>query len=431
MSHLTETTLNAKINKRFKSARKEKQLNFAYWVLLAFFFLEYIRPQTFFPVIGLLRPALFVSIILILAWVANGDKNILKETPILILILFIILSGISILYAVNYYWAFIKTKTLIVYCFAGILPMIMLLSTYNRFRNFIIFWLFMHVFISVMGTLNDGVGYGSFVGDENDLATTLNMVIPYAWFMSQSRYMSILKRIIYLSMVVIFVLGVISTFSRGGFLGLLSVILGIIIFSKNRIRNIILLVVLGGSIFLSVMDDVYMTEMKTITDTEDSTRNERFHSWKLARAMFLDNSVLGVGAGNYPWNAGKYELILDENRHLKKGRSLGGRAAHSVYYTVIPEFGLVGVIIFIIMIYSLYIRLRQVLKLDNNPELTDKEINDYCLFARAILVSLLAFLVSGVFLSIFYYPHLWYLVGFVIVLERLTVKRLAQINQQH
>ena len=414
-------------NSRFSNKAVKVKYIFSYYVLLAYFFIEYIRPQDYFSIIGVISPTLFISGILSISWLINGDKKILKEPPMYLFLLLILQSAISMSYAVNYYYAYVSVRELTVYCFACVLPMIMVFTSHDRLFKFLNYWMLMHLFISVMSIMHRGKGSGSFLNDENDLALALNMFIPFPWLMLKSNGITRKRKIFYLITFIILIMGVITTFSRGGFLGLLSVIFGIILLSKNKFRNTIFLIVLC-SIFYYLVSNKYVAEMETISDTGEATAHERLYSWKVGWLMFLDNPIIGVGAGNYPRRALEYELVLDMDRLYKPGRVLLGREAHSIYFTVLPECGLLGTIMFIAILYSLFRRLRVILKLENTPGLHDGIINDYCLIAKALLISLLGFLVTGAFISVFYYPEFWYLLGLVLMLERLTNQHLTKIN---
>ncbi|NKB37611.1 MAG: hypothetical protein GKR93_10640 [Gammaproteobacteria bacterium] len=408
---------------RVKKSSAKKKSNGAYWLLIIYFFIEYIRPQDYFGVLGVIKPAMLISIMLMLVWIAGGDRSAMKETPVSMFIVFIILAFISLAFVVNHYFAFNIAKTMVFYLTAGVLPLIAILDTEDRYSRFIGTWIFMHLFVSILGMIGGGKGPGSFLGDENDLALALNMALPYAWLLSQSSLVSKKKTLFYYGITLVIILGIVATFSRGGFLGLISVIGGVIILSRNKFRNIIILSILIGLVSLS-LPDAYVDDMQTITDTGDKTRNDRIHSWKIGWVMFLDNPVLGVGTGNYPWQVSNYEL-KDDSIDPSSIRLHGGRAAHSLYFTLIPEYGLAGTIVYFIIIISMCLRLFHIIKIAKTagPKAEDKI--DFELMAKALLVSLAAFLVTGAFLSVLYYPHLWYLIGFVVALDKIAAKKYA------
>lgn len=414
--------------------RQTQNDQFSYRLLFVYFFLEYGRPQDYVGALGSLKPGLIVTLLLFFAWIAKGDKAELKRKPLIYMMWFIGLSALSVSYAINNFHAYQATKLLTIYLIGGILPIIWLLNSYERFISFVRFWMLLHVFVAVMSILNGGKGPGSFLEDENDLALTLNMVLPYLWFMFQSQGTTGAKRFYYLIAACIVVAAIVATASRGGFLGLIAVIFGIILFSKNRIRNCALIIFLGLGAFLLIPDS-YKKEIQSISDTQDSTRNDRLHSWEMGWDMFLDNPILGVGTNNYPWNVHIYEM---HSKDFDSGsmRMHGGRAAHSLYFTLIPELGLAGTIVYMCLIYLMCKKLFHIMKFEKSAaENSSQMMGDYALIARAMLISIMTFLITGAFISVLYYPHLWYMVGIVTVLFNLSlhldsgaVKKEKQIN---
>jgi len=137
--------------------------------------------------------------------------------------------------------------------------------------------------------------------------------------------------------------------------------------------------------------------------------------------MFLDHPIMGVGQGNWPWNVGRYQPEED----LRYRRSESGRAVHSLYFTLIPELGLIGIILFSGMLYFSHKDMRQLLKTEREhlkkkveQKLIDFENNlfIYQLHKTRFIIfgingALIGYLVSGAFLSVLYYPHFWLLIA--------------------
>lgn len=90
--------------------------------------------------------------------------------------------------------------------------------------------------------------------------------------------------------------------------------------------------------------------------TLDTSANERIEIWRATRMVISENFVTGVGWGTYPW---AHHETVTLNRHLFpyfiNARTL--RDAHSTYFTVLAETGILGFIlwssgIFAVLIYS-------------------------------------------------------------------------------
>ena len=416
--------------KRKKSSSKSKnEWNITFWLLMCYFIIEYVRPQDYVPAIGVIRPAMIISIILATTWVLNGDKSLLKDTPLKMFLIFIFLSGFSLLYVNNHHHAFFTTRILIIYMFAAVLPLISSLYNEKRFYKLLNLWITMHLFIAVMCLLSGGTGSGGFLSDENDLSLTLGMAIPFAWFLSKSPVTTRRAKIFYQVVTVVLMIGVVATFSRGGFLGLVAVLIGIIVYSPNKFRNLVLLAMMAGIVVLN-LPDKYVADMQTITDTEDSTRNDRLHSWKMGWAMFLENPVLGVGTANYPWRVGEYEL-KDKSLDLSSMMMHSGRVSHSLYFTLIPEHGLVGISLYLTILVSLWKKLQKIIRMDREMTKITGDPKGYELIARAFIVSVFCYLVSGAFISVLYYPHFWYTIGFIVAFERIVTGQYRKIIEEN
>jgi len=111
-------------------------------------------------------------------------------------------------------------------------------------------------------------------------------------------------------------------------------------------------------------------------------------------------------------------------------KSLAGRQAHSLYFTLMPELGLVGIIIFGTMIVLNYrdTRVRRFVPSElpamrprrENEQVTDPEFERAALFGNAILGGLLGYLITSAFISTLYYPTFWILMGLAVALRNTT-----------
>lgn len=393
---------------------KRKQLGIAFWLLVLYLFFEYVRPQSVVGALAPLRIPFILSLVLPMIWLASADKQPAKDSLVKLMVAFVALVAISVTYAVNTFWVFETFKFMVVYLSAVVLPVTALVTTPRRLSVFFNCWIVIHVLLALWSVTHQGRGTGSFLADENDLSLALNMAIPYAYYMLQRPGQPIVRRLLYIAAVAVLSAGVIASESRGGFLGLVSVFFGIILFSRQRIRNL-LVVAVFALIGLAFVSGEYLNEMQTITDTEDSTRNDRMYSWRRGWEMFLDNPVLGVGASNYPWRVVEYEQRSDEYRRGEQ-RLHGGRVAHSLYFTLIPELGLVGIGLFTAMTWIMVRRLFRIVRAEAKRPGLFADAPELPLLARAMIVSMFGLFVSGAFISVLYYPHFWVLIGFTIAL---------------
>ena len=144
--------------------------------------------------------------------------------------------------------------------------------------------------------------------------------------------------------------------------------------------------------------------------------------------MFLDNPILGVGQGNFPYVFQKYELKVTGSDEPFYGRSVAGRQAHSIYFTMLPELGILGTCILFGMIYYTFKDLKTIkdsmFKKDN--KVLNKTSDKLFSLVLALEGALVSYLVSGAFISTLYYPNLWILMGFIVSLKHIVILDMKQ-----
>lgn len=277
-------------------------------------------------------------------------------------------------------------------------------SKRDSVQNLLKLWVVIYFFMALFTIKNTPYGAGDFTRDPNDACLALAMGIPYVAYSSLLSGLNWKwKRFCHITLVLLFV-GVVMTSSRGGFLGMLAG-LGAMWWLSGKRLKIAMAALLGGivigSVVLSVLPEGYLADMESINDTEDETRLERIHTWEIGWEMFKDKPLLGVGAGNFSNTSHLYEAKTSWWTGF--GRSLSGRAAHSLYFQVIPELGIFGIAVYVYFIFLLPLTLigqARKLKYDNEDERLQK------IFLNIILASMAAYCAAGAFISVAYYPHL-------------------------
>lgn len=392
----------------------------AYRILLVYFFVEYVRPQDWLPALGALKIGFIVTLLSAIMWWVKGDKGVLKDPLIRAHVLFILVGAATVTFAVNTYWVFQICLSLTLMFVAGVLPSTRFLASPERISHFVKVWVIFHVLLALTAFRTGGRGPGAFLGDENDLALALNMAIPYAFFMSQSPLNKGSTRWWYRVATGLLIAGSIFTWSRGGFLGLLAGMGMVWFLSRHKIRNLAIILILGFTVLAAVSNfsekGSVLDEFQTISDPNDSTRRDRINSWARAWEMFVDNPVLGVGVSNFGWRVADYEM-RDPDFDFNRSRLHGGRAAHSLYFTLLPEMGSVGALLYLAMIWLTVRKLIGVIRMPSKDSPVAPALGELALIAKAMIASLVAFLVSGAFVTVVYYPHLFYLIGFCVALS--------------
>jgi probable O-glycosylation ligase (exosortase A-associated) len=384
-------------------------------LLFGYATVEFVRPQIYLgSIASVLRPGLVLTLLLTMYWLKNwGPRALFADRLLVYVFLFASFATAWIPFTTNNYWAFQVAKGLWLFVTAAIVPISLFIVSAQRRRQFIAFWIAIHVYLAGFVIVNDGRGPGGILQDENDMAFALGLALPYPFFLAQRREATVPQRALLYGAAVLMLAAIVATHSRGGFIGLGCMVLYAISLSKRKIRNLLLCVVV---VFIGVMlvPDSYLERIGTITDTTDSSRNERLTAWRIGANIFLDNPILGVGTGNYGTHSGPYHMALPD---FERGMPvLAGRAAHSLYFTLLPELGLVGAVLFGLLVAGAFKSLRRCERLLDAA--SDDDAQRDLLLARSIRASLICYLAAGAFISVLYYPQFWYTIGIIVALGR-------------
>lgn len=399
---------------------KDREIGFVL-VLLAMLF-EFGRPQDFLPPLKVIPFPSVIDASIAAAVIFSGRASLANIQSKLWMCLLAFMAC-WVPFANNNFHAFSQLKDLTLYFFfyLGIQTFV---NTTGKMQKLILVWLGVHALLAVNGMLHGGRGVGGWLGDENDFAMEMNVAVPFAFFLYQGAKGKGAK-LLYVLLLGIFVLSSIATASRGGFLGLLAVGSFCWFYSPRKVLSLALLTGVFLLVLLAAPQE-YWDRMQTITDDstmESGTAGQRMFTWGIGWEMFLANPVFGVGQGNFPWTIGEYL-----GGRTWQTKSLAGRQAHSLYFTLLPELGLLGLIIFGGMVFSNWQNVRycnrlglentQVRKQDGAS--VDSDLEKAAWFGNAILGALVAYLVTSTFISTLYYPTFWILTGLAVALKNTT-----------
>jgi probable O-glycosylation ligase (exosortase A-associated) len=395
-----------------------------YLGVLFYYLLEFLRPVDFIPALRPLKIVMLTELLALIAWLfylIKNHKKIMWDNFNNLYIAFIAVMGVTIITAMNNRFAYNYTQAIMVN-FVMFLISTNVVDSRERLNKLIWLLLLVHVYHALKGIYNFAVvGFvaagqrttgntgGGFIGDENDFALALNTMIPFTYFYFMS-YRQIIKKYINLFLLVIFTGGVIASNSRGGWIGLAVVIGYCIARSKRKFISLGIVAILILVIFTFAPPD-FIYQVRSISDTSEGTAQTRINYWKAAVSMFVDNPIIGVGAGNGPIRMPEYV------QGFRSSATQWGRTFHGTLPQVLAELGTLGIVLYILMvIYAL----RTILGVRRKAVLEDDE--SMITLADGLIGAIIGYLVSATFLSTAYYPQLWTLFVFTIVLKYLPLK---------
>lgn len=381
-------------------------------VLIFYLVIEYIR----IPFLLSLRLQLLFLAVLPVFWLASRERT--WSRTLTLQLLFVVTGALAIPFAHNYFVVYANTRTLLGAIVVA-LATTWLLAFRTPFKKVLWAWVAIICFQAAWAIGHDGHGYGSFMGDENDLALACVMAFPASFLGFQ--YLRGARRWVCGGIALLLLAGIVASFSRGGFLGLLAAFGYMLFAGANRARNLALCAA-AGIAFLVVIPTDYRDEIGTIRETQSGTAEERLFLWVTAARMWADHPFFGVGPRNSAYLLERYQP--EPMGDLFSGgefqnRRWGMKKVHSTYFELLAERGLVGFGLFSAIAFFFYKQLRQlrreVAKRRGDPI---DLVRDASMYALALESGLAGYLVAGAFLSMLSYPYFWFFTALGVAHER-------------
>lgn len=248
-----------------------------------------------------------------------------------------------------------------------------------------------------------GVGAGSvgFFSNQGDFGVAMCVVWPLAGMLLIGEEKKI-SRIIFLVCLLGFTGATFVSSSRGALLALaVTAAIGWIRNPKRILAGLIVALLLLAGVYL--LPGANKARLQSALHPEsDSTVNIRLNLWRAGLDMFTSHPILGVGPGNFP--------SVYYSQYPKLDASNVITAPHNIFIQASSELGLMGTLPLLAMmlfLFRLNARTRKMLRTTGEA---GRQRLEYRL-ATALDLALIAYVVSGSFLTVLYYPHLWVLLG--------------------
>jgi probable O-glycosylation ligase (exosortase A-associated) len=391
-----------------------------YTSILLFFFLEYVRPNSYIALLTPLRLNSIVPLTGIAASLFKAGKvtaeDLLSDTNVRLIGAFMGLMFLSIIAAEVRFYAF--TTFLDVVGYALLLwPIGKEITTLDRLKAVFKVLVFSHILIGLLSPelLNSTgergyVESGSFLGDGNDFALSVNIVIPLCLFLLLDAKAT-RHRLVYLGALLFLVVAVVATQSRGGTVALGAVLLYYWAKGDRKILMASICAAVLIAVYLSAPSG-YFDRMATIANAVDGSSQGRIAAWKAGMQMAWDHPIFGVGVGNFPQAFGT---------HYKPPDIPIWMTAHSIYFLVLGELGLPG---FTVLLSWFFINLSANRRLAS--EVRGRRGPDAVVLLRLLScmsASFIAFASGGAFLSAIYYPHFFILAALALAARRIVRER--------
>jgi putative inorganic carbon (HCO3(-)) transporter len=390
-----------------------------YYGLLLFFIVEYIRPGTIVPGLNALRLNTLVPLGVVVGTMITAspvsNAAVFAETNTKLIGALIAMIFLSVLRAeltmnavdvftmvfgyVLIYWVLTKQLTSI-----------------GKVKGVFAMLILVHLFLAAITpemfldpANRHYIASGTFLGDGNDFALSVDLTIPMCLFLMTDAKRWIYK-LFWMAALGILIFTVIASQSRGGTIGL--VFMGVYYWMKTKNK-----IVTGGLAIVAIVcvmalaPPAYFKRMDTLAAvSEDGSAQGRISAWTAAFRMAIYNP-LGVGAGQFPSNYTRYSP--EPQTHWM--------TAHSIYFLILGELGFLGLFTLLGLIISNLVvngRVSRIIKARAGPG----SARGLALLA-SLSASMLAFAVAGAFLSAIYYPHMYVLAGCIVATRRILLEQ--------
>jgi O-antigen ligase len=260
---------------------------------------------------------------------------------------------------------------------------------------------------TVEGYRVGGRGVGIF-GNTNDMALHLVTILPISIaLMFGSRRIG--GRLFYGVCAALMMAGIVLSYSRGAFLGLIVILvfLAIRIGRRNRFGITLCILFIGVGFLLMAPGDYVSRLLSIFVPSLDPVGSANARRAELFRSIYvaLRHPLFGIGMGNYG-----------------PQMSYRGLVTHNAYTQVAAEMGLAALACYLMFILTPLRKLGQIAR-----ETFELRANSrFYYLSLALQAALISYLVTSFFLSVAFNWYVYYLVGFAVCLRRLYESETGQ-----
>ncbi len=387
-----------------------------FWLISLYLFLEYVRPQTLYPVLDILPYTQIIILLTLLLFFMQNKVTLVQNIENRLLLCFFGVILLSSIFAMSPAIAFAKLPEFIAWMLVYFL-IVNIVNSENRFLLFLLMFLLYNLKMSqfaLRGWASIGFGFGKdgTGGGPGWFQNSGEFGIEMCVFFSLAVYFIIAlkdhwpkwKLCAFLFLPLTALAGIISSSSRGALVGGAAVLAWMLFKSKRKFFAVLMV----GIVCIMAYNAVpHEQKARFETAGEDRTSINRTERWQKGIAMANKNPLLGVGYGNW--------VIAD--RIMFSGE---GALSHNAFIECVSELGYSGLFVYALMIVFCFVnnyRTRNVLK-QNNQE------NGFAYYmAHGLDGALVGYLVSGFFVTVLYYPYFWINLALTVALNGIAQRQ--------
>ena len=251
----------------------------------------------------------------------------------------------------------------------------------------------------------------SMIADNTDFGLALNMTLPFFFFLAHTETKRWLKGLLWF-LFAITIPAIFFTYSRGALVGLCVVFFLLMIRSRRAQFILIPLAALSLVVALTFAPEAWKARMNlTSSEAVDGSAQSRLMAWAYARALAADYPITGGGFSTFT------EELYTRYWPGQVGTIYG---PHSIYFQVLAEHGYVGLLLYLLVVMFCLATARRLRKAAKSR--SDGLVGYY---SQMFQMSLIGFLISGVFLGRAYFDYFFAIVACITILDRCARDRWA------
>lgn len=405
----------------------EDKHRLAFWGVIVFTLVMILSPQDYFPILKPLHLALLAGALAGGAYLLgrfSGNADPVHKSPAMVLAALLFLWALALVpFSLWPGGSFAKifdvfAKALVIFWLLG-----RVVTSVPRLR--IVAWTLCLISIPLslsavsaflqIGAGNVNLTHGwdrisgynaGLTGNPNDLALMINLTLPFAvGLLLSARRLPV--RILLLTIAVLDVIAVVLTYSRGGFLTLVSIISMYLWCLRGPARTRLLVALLAlGLVAVPLIPSGYWSRLGTITDIkadQTDSAQERWADMEEATRLVAENPLIGAGAG--------MDVLA-----LNTARGNRWTHVHNIYLEYAVDLGLPGLLLFLVL-YGCLLRNAWLARRKASRLAWD---GSFYHLSEAVGVALIAFGVSAFFHPVAYTFYFYYIGGLAVAVSAIS-----------
>ena len=243
---------------------------------------------------------------------------------------------------------------------------------------------------------------------EFGIQMTIFVPLSIAFIFALQEHWGRYKKVLFYLLPVTGAVSIIATSSRGAQLAIVTI--GCWFMLKNRmgLRWVAGILIVAGALY-AVLPEEQLERFREAGD--DDTSVQRVEYWNYGMEIIRDHPGLGIGYANwrdYCWFHNPSGI----------GPAQSCEMAHNIFVEAGTELGLSGLFVFIVMSSLLFV---QNARTRHYAKRNKKKFIVY--IAHGLDAGMIGYLVSGFFISAFFYPFFWFQLAMTVALHEVAKKQ--------